>query len=324
MTSAVIALAAFALGLGLTYVYKLYFGQFCVAVECVQASHTGNRPTGAGLAFVAAWCVSLVFATQLGETPFRLAGGGLFFMMLPLAAVSYLDDIRSLAIVPRLIVQFAVVSGLLYLYGMPFPIAHPVLLPVSAFLLMLAMVGGINFFNFMDGVDGILGSSVCIQLLFIGLWLEVPALWILACCVAGFLVWNRPPYRVFMGDVGSTALGFIVLGSFISYSDYVNFSYFFILIPLLGDAGYTFIRRLLAGKNVLRAHRSHVYQRFDRAGWSHMRITSMYASATLMAGILISIGGIWGGVLLVLLWGLWLFWAESLLSRSEMGLPEAF
>lgn len=324
MSMAIYAVSIFLLSSGLTFVYLKSLGKACVAVECVQASHTGQRITGAGIAFLAAWMGSVVLVEGLGFASFEGAVYKLFLLSSPLVVVSFIDDFHSLAIVPRLITQFLVVAGMLIVFGLPWSGNHTVLIPALFGLLSVSLVGGINFYNFMDGVDGLLGGTAAAQLLFLGVWLHAPTLWLLAFCVGGFLVWNRPPYRVFMGDVGSTALGFFVLSSFVVYAPQLEAVHLFILLPLLGDALYTFCRRLTAGRNVIRAHRSHVYQRFDRAGWGHFRITVMYVGMTLVMGAMVSFAGLLGAMAGCLLWILWLVWAENRLSRKGMSLPEAF
>jgi UDP-N-acetylmuramyl pentapeptide phosphotransferase/UDP-N-acetylglucosamine-1-phosphate transferase len=161
----------------------------------------------------------------------------------------------------------------------------------------------INLFNFMDGIDGLAGSeavsigaglavvAVVAGLGFVPLWLALA----LAGAALGFLVWNWHPARVFMGDVGSVPLGFILgwllLGAAAS-GQWVAA----ILVPLyfLADATLTLLRRLFAGKRIWEAHREHIYQRAVQAGHSHsdvvLKVIAANAALAALAAASVGIG----------------------------------
>ena len=154
-------------------------------------------------------------------------------------------------------------------------------LPLTLFWL----VGFSNGFNFMDGIDGIAALHAGIAALAMGtaarmagapevVWLAVP---LGAACLA-FLSVNWSPARVFMGDVGSLPVGFLLaLCALMGARNGVPFvTSFLILGPFLFDTLFTLSQRLRRGENVLAAHRSHLYQRLNQSGWSHARVAAFF------------------------------------------------
>lgn len=148
-----------------------------------------------------------------------------------------------------------------------------------------------NAYNFMDGIDGI----TSVQTISVGgfallcFWrLGIPGgeIALLMAASGGFLVFNFPPGRIFMGDVGSTFLGFFlaavgVLGERAGLP-------LWLLVLFMGyylfDTGYTLMRRMLRGENVLKAHRKHLYQRLNKLGWSHLKIDLWVVSINFVLG----------------------------------------
>jgi UDP-N-acetylmuramyl pentapeptide phosphotransferase/UDP-N-acetylglucosamine-1-phosphate transferase len=161
----------------------------------------------------------------------------------------------------------------------------------------------INLFNFMDGIDGLAGSeaasigfglaivAVVAGLGFVPLWLALAA----AGAAFGFLVWNWHPARVFMGDVGSVPLGFI-LGWLLLATAASGQWVAALLVPsyFLADATFTLLRRLFAGKRIWEAHREHIYQRAVQAGHSHsdvvLKVIAANAVLVALAAASVSIG----------------------------------
>lgn len=150
-----------------------------------------------------------------------------------------------------------------------------------------------NAFNFMDGIDGLSAlQTICaccwMGLIFGAIGSPVAAMtWILAGAVGGFLVFNVPPARIFMGDVGSLFIGFTiaafgVLGARAGLPLWVFSS---VLAFYFFDVCYTLTRRLLRGENVIEAHRKHLYQRLGRLGWSHGRINAVTCCITSIFGL---------------------------------------
>jgi Fuc2NAc and GlcNAc transferase len=202
------------------------------------------------------------------------------------AAIGYVDDRRGVSRRVRFLVHVVAATGcIIVVWAVPHSGDLLSLMTYAALIVgaVLALSWAINLFNFMDGIDGLAGS----QALFVAgasavlAWAGdradtavLPALTAGACC--GFLAWNRPPARIFMGDVGSGFLGLwlgavaLVLwvpGSVTMWTSIVLGS------VSIADATTTLVRRALGGRRWYQAHRSHAYQRLARRWGSHARVT---------------------------------------------------
>lgn len=256
-----------------------------------RSSHTLPTPRGGGLAFVVAFLVAMLGFGLGGyiapsELVSVLGAGGL------VALIGFMDDHGHIAARWRLLGHFAAAGwGLGWLGGMPplmvfgLPLA-PVWLSVVIGALYLVWL--LNLYNFMDGIDGIASiEAICVclggSLLY---WAtgHAQAAWLpmlLAVTVAGFLFWNFPPARIFMGDAGSGFLG-IVLGLLALQAGWINPLLFWGWLILLGvfvvDATFTLGRRLVRGEKVYEAHRSHAYQYASRRHGSHRTVSLAVAA----------------------------------------------
>ena len=216
---------------------------------------------------------------------------------LAIAIVGFLDDAKPLPVLPRLLVQLVASSvAMFFLWDLCsgddwWPqYLSPLLVAVA---LVLLWVWFINFFNFMDGIDGIASSET----LFIGLvgaWLcteagqlELASAWaLLGGAMLGFLLWNAPPAKIFMGDVGSGFLGFIVGGLLLLsvhagvFSPWVAL---LLVIAFMGDATVTLLRRMLRGERWYEGHRQHAYQHLAIRWGSHGKVTLAYTAFNVLA-----------------------------------------
>ncbi len=207
-----------------------------------------------------------------------------------LLAVSFLDDVRGVPVIARLAAHLlaagAVAASLL---SGEFGLA-------GVILATLAMAWMANLYNFMDGSDGLAGGMALFGFLFYGIaaWLAGSTGFALlnfsiAAAAAGFLVFNFPPARIFMGDVGSVPLGFLAAAfGIIGWLQHDWTWWFPVLVfsPFIVDASVTLLRRLLRGERVWEAHRDHYYQRLVQLGWGH-RGTALAEYALMLAcGIL--------------------------------------
>jgi UDP-N-acetylmuramyl pentapeptide phosphotransferase/UDP-N-acetylglucosamine-1-phosphate transferase len=165
---------------------------------------------------------------------------------------------------------------------------------------VIFVVGMVNAFNFMDGIDALVGGTGVVILGFLVLYSRDWFWLVLAASYAGFLVFNLPPARLFMGDAGSTVLGGLVAIAFLSNRASLEIRHLMILAPLVGDSAYTIARRFLRRENIARAHHSHLYQRLLRAGYSHAPITVSYVAATSVIGALLWLAGDLGALLALL------------------------
>lgn len=257
-----------------------------------RSSHTVATPCGGGLVFISLWLIAgggLVFFGEwpLAQTLVFLPGA------LLLAIIGYWDDRYDVPAQWRILVHCGVAGGSLMALGvMDLPWGW-----MGAALAFFAMVWSINLFNFMDGADGI-ASVEALFVLGVGgffLWqaggavLAVSA-WALAAAVAGFLPWNWPRAKIFMGDVGSSVLGFLIAGFALAGQAWLDVP-LVLWVILYGtfwfDATVTLARRVMAGERWYLAHRSHAYQRLHHPlGWSHGRILwGVIAVNSMLAGL---------------------------------------
>jgi FlaA1/EpsC-like NDP-sugar epimerase/UDP-N-acetylmuramyl pentapeptide phosphotransferase/UDP-N-acetylglucosamine-1-phosphate transferase len=254
-----------------------------------RSSHTRATPRGGGIAIVAAVCVAaLAFAAD------RRIVGGLLGVTVLLAAVSLLDDLRSLSARLRLACHLAAALAGVALVGVGGASlgleagagwSLPPLLAWGLGLLWLA--GYANAFNFMDGIDGIAAGQAVVTALGMALvatlagapWSSPPVLLslVVAGAAAGFVPHNFPRARLFMGDVGSVPLGFL-LAALVVWLAHEHGWWLLVPLALLHanfvlDTGTTLVRRAWRRERLSAAHREHAYQRLVRAGRSHAAVT---------------------------------------------------
>jgi UDP-N-acetylmuramyl pentapeptide phosphotransferase/UDP-N-acetylglucosamine-1-phosphate transferase len=184
----------------------------------------------------------------------------------PLAVVGMVDDRYDLPAALRYAVQLATAVALVAITPLPLPLWF---LPV----VVVAVTAVINFFNFMDGLDGLVALCGAILMLAAGLWPVAGAL-------LGFLAWNWSPAKLFMGDVGSIPLGFVI-GWLLLSAAFDGAWAAAIILPgyYWADATLTLLRRAARGEKVWRAHRSHFYQRAVQAGASHATVATSVLNA---------------------------------------------
>jgi Fuc2NAc and GlcNAc transferase len=168
--------------------------------------------------------------------------------------------------------------------------------PVGSLGSLLAVVGivwSINLFNFMDGIDGLAGSEAIAAVLFGAAlaWETDPATasacLLLAASVGGFLLLNRPPARIFMGDVGSCWLGYVLAVLILASNGTGSVpmtSWFLLLSVFIVDATVTLIARVITGNSPVEPHREHAYQRLVRSGLSHGSVTGAVLGIDLLLG----------------------------------------
>jgi UDP-N-acetylmuramyl pentapeptide phosphotransferase/UDP-N-acetylglucosamine-1-phosphate transferase len=215
----------------------------------------------------------------------------------PLALVGVLDDRFNLPALWRYLAQIFTAMALISMATLPLPLWS---LP----FVLLAVTAIINFFNFMDGLDGLVSSCGAVLMLASGQW-------ILAGALLGFLLWNWSPARIFMGDVGSTYLGAVFAGLVLQRQQPLQaLLLLLVATPLLADACICVLRRWYAGQHIFQAHRLHLYQRLHSAGWSHARVSLLYlVMITVLAFgffFALPLPTMLGAVLAVLGVGLWL------------------
>lgn len=239
-----------------------------------RSSHQRATPRGGGLSFIIATLVVLPFVGGSVST----FGFPIVLIPLPLAVVGLVDDRVGLPAGLRFAAQLTTGFCLAVAMGLSVSVA-----PFAA-VFVAAMINAVNF---MDGLDGLVGSCLMLWLALAGVLLQQPLLLVLSAAVAGFLIWNWSPARLFMGDVGSTYLGAVMASGLLlaatQPSFQVSLGLWLAALPLLADAGLCLWRRLLAGQKLWHAHRLHLYQRLHQAGWNHGSVALLYAGATSVA-----------------------------------------
>lgn len=202
---------------------------------------------------------------------------------LVLGGISWIDDIRSLPPLARFIPQILCIAAILYISPLG-NISALGFLPTWAqsIIVGLAWLWFINLFNFMDGVDGISGvQTIIITCGVIAIatsaalpYFVIETSGIIAAASIGFLIWNWPPSKIFLGDIGSITLGFL-LGWALLQLVMAGYTLAAIIIPgyYLADATFTLCLRLLKGEKIWHAHRQHAYQQAVQHGMSHVMVT---------------------------------------------------
>lgn len=280
-------LAVFAISCVLTLVLRRYaLAKSLMDIPNERSSHSIPTPRGGGVAIVIAFVLALPILTSLNLLSFAalygLLGSGLL-----VAVIGFADDHGHIVAKWRLLGHFiAAAWALFWLNGLPPMSIFGVILDPGWFgnvLALVYLVWMLNLYNFMDGIDGLASAeaiSACLGICLV-YWLSGVAelIWvplILATSVAGFLCWNFPPARIFMGDAGSGFLGFLLAGLALQATWIVPelfWSWMILLGVFIVDATWTLTRRFARGDKVFQAHRSHAYQYASRRFSSHKVVT---------------------------------------------------
>lgn len=294
-----------------------------------RSSHTQPTPRGGGLAIdvivILFWIGYTLLRLPSSDWPPRMifAGGAIV-----IAAISWLDDLYTLSNLIRFVTHFVVAVTIMFFMrswkDLELPVVGSLSLngwPVFPFTI-LWIVGLTSAYNFMDGIDGIAGLQAVAAGLF---WAAIA--WqsgradiiVLSLLIVGaslgFLGHNWPPARIFMGDVGSTVLGFMFAVIPLLYNlGPTRVDPLVAILPMwpfVFDTTFTFFRRLRRGENVFVSHRSHLYQRLTISGWSHRMVSLLYFELAIIGAVL---AWLWNNglsialvVLPVLCIALWIF-----------------
>lgn len=270
----------FILSFTLTYLIKNYaIKKSFVAEINERSSHSVVTPHGGGVAVAVTWFVGLIylyFTSQIEPELFYALSLGAI-----ISIVGFVDDIVELKPKTRMIVFVSV--GLLGLYALGglssitfglFSVENPFVTTVFALLLILWYI---NLYNFLDGINGYAGSEAIFLAMAGFVLFSGSHFLVLAVAVLGFLYWNYNKAKIFMGDVGSTLLGYNV-AIFTLYYANEQASNLWVWVVLFGvfwfDATYTLLRRKLNAEKLSQAHKKHAYQRLNQSGWSHFKVTN--------------------------------------------------
>jgi len=273
-----------------------------------RSSHVKAVPRAGGVSVVITFYIGICITWLLGEfegVQARLLIGFLLSTFL-IAAISLIDDITDQSGLVKLVTQMIAVAIVLSLGITLDEIAIPVVgyvdLGVVGYVISFFWILGLtNSYNFMDGLDGLAGGVAIIAGLFFMIitfyegssFVYIISYSLLAGAL-GFLFLNFPPAKIILGDVGAAFLGFVFAVLAIIATRYDESRTSFLVIPMLMfnfiyDTSYTFLRRLSQGKNVLEAHREHLYQLMNRSGFSHMEVVLTQYCMVFMQGL----GALW-------------------------------
>jgi len=249
-----------------------------------RSSHVVPTPRGAGLALIPCLCVGWVACFPVLGLAIPtyvwvvMAGTAL------LASVSWRDDQNPVSPLIRFVAQWIAVLGVLILApltGLVFQGFLPPALDIA--LTAVLWVWFINVYNFMDGLDGITGvqtASVGIGVIFVaglshqGVLSQAHGLMLIAASI-GFLRWNWHPAKIFMGDVGSIGLGFLIGWLLLTIAAQGQpVPALILVLYYAGDATVTVIRRAVRGEKIWQAHREHFYQRAVQQGQTHAQVSA--------------------------------------------------
>jgi UDP-N-acetylmuramyl pentapeptide phosphotransferase/UDP-N-acetylglucosamine-1-phosphate transferase len=249
-----------------------------------RSLHRQPTPSGGGIGIVLGSMAGGIAYAGFGVMVFP--SGLLLAVGVALAVAGYADDRHSLTVVVRLAIQIVaavtvILSGLkltgVVIVGLD--VGWPDWLAVL--FTGLFVIWMINLYNFMDGMDGLAATMAVVGFGTLG-WLGFShgdtvfavVVWAISLSSLGFLLFNLPPARIFMGDVGSTVLGYSA-AVVILWADRLSIAPFWlgvlIFSPFIVDSTATLLRRALAGERFWEAHRSHYYQQLVGFGWSHRR-----------------------------------------------------
>lgn len=272
-----------------------------VDVPNERSSHITATPRGGGIAVVVALAAGLIVGQQGGPDV-----AVVLLMSVALGAVGLVDDFRGLSAKLRLVILLGVGATTGWLLSP----SISALLAVSVMAVWTAAY--VNAFNFMDGINGISGLSglvAGIAYLFMGYSFGSPSLVAVGAALAGaclsFLPFNMPRARVFLGDVGSYALGFVIAAcSWIAWASGVPL--LLALAPTsvyLVDTGTTLVRRARQREALMEAHRSHTYQQLVTSGLSHSAVAICVAMVAALVTLTIWLSYDWGQTLMGVLIG---------------------
>lgn len=285
LSGVVVAVAAGLLGLATTYwLYRSAHRIGLVAEVNHRSSHSRATPSGGGIGIVVGGTIGAALAILAQPWPAGLVAT----LALGVALLGFLDDRHGLPVAVRLPIQLILAGSMAAI--LPYePLAAAIGLPIPPLLLgllvVIATVYWTNIFNFMDGIDGIAASEAIFVLLSAvvlailgGVPADHPLLWwviAIAAATFAFLLMNWPPARIFMGDAGSTYLGFMI--AFVAFTTIATgwltmFQWMILVATFVVDATLTLTRRLVRCEPIFKAHRLHAYQHLSRR-WGHRPVT---------------------------------------------------
>jgi len=260
-----------------------------------RSSHLVPVPKAGGIAIVGTFLAGMLAYYMFAEESMIREHYFIGFVCsaLLVAIISFHDDVKGSSFLFRFFIQ-AIAATVVMVFGVvisefKIPLEGIVQLGVLKYVItFLWIVGLTNAFNFMDGINGLAAGTAVIAGLFFGVIsfsqgsdFAYIISYVIVAGALGFFIFNFPRARLFMGDVGSTFLGFVfaTLAIIAALYDHSHTSFFvmpLLLFHFIYDTFFTFLRRLIRRENVFLAHRTHLYQLFVRLGYSHTKVSIFY------------------------------------------------
>ncbi len=287
------AIAAWMVAFALTGWLAHRIRHLAVDVPGQRSLHERPTPRTGGIGLLAGLLagIGVLYVTR-GDVPPPFDGLPPAVALGLLVTVSFLDDLGHVSILSRLLVQIAVAAVLATATGLPVP---------WLILAVAGMVWMVNLYNFMDGMDGFAGGMAVFgfgTLATLAVWAGADELALVPSLVTvaalGFLAWNFPPARIFLGDAGATFLGMLAAWLLLVFHRQAILPIWLGLLlfaPFVVDATVTLLRRMLRGDRFWEPHREHYYQRLVRRGWGHRR--TVLFEYFIMAGCSVTVLLVW-------------------------------
>ena len=274
----IVLLAVLILSFVLTYLtLKLAIRKAILDIPNHRSSHSAPTPRGGGLAIAIVWYLGLVGFYLIGDLQLNLfiaLMSGLF-----ISVISIIDDIKNVSPKIRLLFQ-ALSAGVAIFFigdikGFDFGIFsisnYYILLPIC----FVGILWFVNLFNFLDGIDGYISTAGIFISMALFYFVGTPVLLLVAASILGFLPWNWQRAKIFMGDVGSTLIGFniaVLALWYVNNFELIDISLILVITSVYWfDATITLLRRFVNKEKLSEAHRKHAYQRIVQSGYSHQK-----------------------------------------------------
>lgn len=268
-----------------------------------RSSHLAPVPKSGGIAIVATFVVGSLIIYFYADHA-RIDDGyfwGYVISAVVLAIVSFADDVLQKTFLVKIVTQIfctgAVLASGVVINRLAVPYWGELPLGGLGYLLTFLWILGLtNAYNFMDGLDGLAAGVAVIAAAFLcAIALQQKSVfvylnsYVLLAAAAGFLVFNLPPAKIFMGDVGSAFLGFTfaalaVIGASLDLGHLSFYIVPLLLFHFIFDTAFTFFRRLLRGEKVHLAHRTHLYQLLNQLGYSHRAVSVFHYAVAAVQG----------------------------------------
>ena len=305
------AILAVLLSSAVTWAIRPLMLRHALAKPNARSSHRIPTPQGAGIAVIAATLIAAIAVMAFAGTSAMKIPAVVFGATLFIAAVGLADDVHSIPVLPRLLLQAASVAAIVFAAPESLRIVDALPLWIERGLVLLAGLWFVNLVNFMDGLDLMTAAEavpISAAIALLG-WLgEVPAsttILAAALCGAllGFTPFNRPVAKIFLGDVGSLPIGLLLGWCLLQLAWHQQLAAC-VLLPLyyLTDATVTLARRMIRREPFWAAHRSHYYQRATDNGFTVWQVVrEIFALNVVLAALAIASTRLQSPVVVVLL-----------------------